>query len=407
QRDPAGVPPHHLDDERAPVRLRRRVQAIDRLHGDVHRGVESEGVVGGAEVVVDRLRDADHLEPMLVELRRHAQRVLAADRDQRRDREVARVLLEQLAAALALGGVGAGRVEEGPAARQDPAYALHIERRAVAFERAPPAVTEPDEVVAVDRHTLAHHCPDHRVQSGAVAAARQHSNAHARLLVGSWSRPSAWPADRLRSTPGQPPTSVRASESTGAIIDWPTQAPSSAVVEQGAHRSALQRNDGGVRHARASFGTGAGAPAAHDTPPARTHFATARSRAAAARSATRFTVREHRSGTLAPAACTTSVATEAAAEPRHAPRSAAVAHAVHPRLTQEGAGGGAPHVRASLRGVAPGRRGVGQVGSHAATRRPAARTSPGAASASVCPHASGAAWPPWATRITAPSLKAT
>ena len=41
------------------VRLRRRVQAIDCVAGDLYRGVEPEGLVGAADVVVDRLRDAE------------------------------------------------------------------------------------------------------------------------------------------------------------------------------------------------------------------------------------------------------------------------------------------------------------------------------------------------------------
>jgi hypothetical protein len=56
QRDPAGVPAHDLDDQRAVVRLGGGVQPVDRLHRDVDRGVEAEGEVGGVEVVVDRLR---------------------------------------------------------------------------------------------------------------------------------------------------------------------------------------------------------------------------------------------------------------------------------------------------------------------------------------------------------------
>ena len=43
--------------------LGRRVQAVDRLAGDVQRGIEPERHVGGAEVVVDRLRHADHVQP--------------------------------------------------------------------------------------------------------------------------------------------------------------------------------------------------------------------------------------------------------------------------------------------------------------------------------------------------------
>ena len=77
---------------------------VDRLGGDVDGGVEAEGVVGAVQVVVDRLRDADDGQAVLgVELRGDAERVLAADRDERVE------LLEGLAdafdAALELVGV--------------------------------------------------------------------------------------------------------------------------------------------------------------------------------------------------------------------------------------------------------------------------------------------------------------
>ena len=65
QRDPAGVPAHHLDDHDAVVRLGRRVQAVDRLGRDRDGGVEPERVVGAVEVVVDRLRHADDGEAVL------------------------------------------------------------------------------------------------------------------------------------------------------------------------------------------------------------------------------------------------------------------------------------------------------------------------------------------------------
>ena len=64
--DPAGVAAHHLDDQHPVVAVGGGVQAVDRLHRDVDRGVEAEGVVGGAEVVVDRLRHADDVHAVLV-----------------------------------------------------------------------------------------------------------------------------------------------------------------------------------------------------------------------------------------------------------------------------------------------------------------------------------------------------
>ena len=59
ERNPAGVAPHHLDDDDAPVRFGRRVQAIDRVGGKRHRRVETEAVRRADDVVVDGFRDAD------------------------------------------------------------------------------------------------------------------------------------------------------------------------------------------------------------------------------------------------------------------------------------------------------------------------------------------------------------
>ena len=60
--DPAGVAAHHLDDHDAVVRLGGRVQPVDRFGRDGDRRVEAERVVRAGEVVVDRLRHADHGE---------------------------------------------------------------------------------------------------------------------------------------------------------------------------------------------------------------------------------------------------------------------------------------------------------------------------------------------------------
>ena len=82
-REPARVASHDLDDHHAVVRLRGGVQAVDRLGRDRDGGVEAERLVGRREVVVDRLRHADHGQAVLdVQPCGDAERVLAADRDQ-------------------------------------------------------------------------------------------------------------------------------------------------------------------------------------------------------------------------------------------------------------------------------------------------------------------------------------
>ena len=54
------VAAHHLDEHHAVVRLGRGRQPVERVGHDVDRGLEAEGLLGRGEVVVDRLRYADH-----------------------------------------------------------------------------------------------------------------------------------------------------------------------------------------------------------------------------------------------------------------------------------------------------------------------------------------------------------
>ena len=74
--------------------------------------------------------------------------------------------------------VGPRRAEDGPAARQDAADRLDVERDGVPLERPAPAVAEPDELEPVLRYPLADHGPDHCVQPGAVPASGEHSDSH-------------------------------------------------------------------------------------------------------------------------------------------------------------------------------------------------------------------------------------
>ena len=184
QRDPAGVPAHHLDDQHPVVRLGGRVQPVDRLHRDVDRGVEAEGEVGAGEVVVDRLRDADDVDAEVGELGGDAEGVLAADRDQRVDPVGREVVLDPLDAAVDLERVGARGLQDRAAARQDAADLVDAERGGQVLQRPAPAVEEADELEAVLPDALADDGPDDGVQAGAVAAAGQHSHAHASRLLG-------------------------------------------------------------------------------------------------------------------------------------------------------------------------------------------------------------------------------
>ncbi len=163
-------------------RLGGGVQAVDRVAGDLHGGVEPERHVGAAEVVVDRLRHADHRQAVLgVQARRGAQRVLAADRDQPVEVERVEVLARSARRpSSCLNGLVRDEPQDRPATRQDPARRLDRELLVGVLERAAPAVAEADDGVPVAVDPLAHDGADHGVQPGTVAASGEHPDPHSR-----------------------------------------------------------------------------------------------------------------------------------------------------------------------------------------------------------------------------------
>ena len=183
------MPAHHLDDHDAVVRLGGRVQAVDRLGRDRDRGVEPERVVGAVQVVVDRLRDADDREGVLrVQLRGDAERVLAADRDER----VELLALERrehlLDPAFDLVRVRARRAEDRPAPGQDPRDLAPAERLDDPVDEPAPALPHGGDLPAAVERPPRHRADD-RVQPRAVAAAGEdseprHSASLRRVRVG-------------------------------------------------------------------------------------------------------------------------------------------------------------------------------------------------------------------------------
>src|SRR3954466_4464624 len=109
------------------MRLRRRGQPVDGVDRDLHRRVEAERVVGGAEVVVDGLRYADNTQTVFGELGRHTERVFATDRDEPVDAQRREVGLDPLDAALDLDRVGPRGAEDRATTREDAARGADVE----------------------------------------------------------------------------------------------------------------------------------------------------------------------------------------------------------------------------------------------------------------------------------------
>lgn len=174
QRDPSGVTAHHLEHHAPLVRVAGGAQPVDRLGGDLDGGVETEGVVGGVDVVVDGLGYPDDRDAVLEEPLRRRRGALSADRDHAVDTEVLEYLLDVLRAAVGLGV----RAESTGAQDGSTLVGQTTDHRAVeiddvAVDQSVPAVAETDELLAVDRLPLEDRSADHRVQPRAVTPGRQ------------------------------------------------------------------------------------------------------------------------------------------------------------------------------------------------------------------------------------------
>jgi hypothetical protein len=67
-------------------------EAVDHLNRARDAGAETDAVVGARYVVVHSFGDADNLEPFFVEANTVAERVIAADGDERVDTEPGKIV---------------------------------------------------------------------------------------------------------------------------------------------------------------------------------------------------------------------------------------------------------------------------------------------------------------------------
>src|SRR2546427_409531 len=91
----------------------------ERVAGDRGLGIEADAEVRLRQVVVHGLRHADDRDALLVEPLRHAQRVVAADRDERVEAEPADAVEDGAPARVILSWIGAGGPEDRAALAED------------------------------------------------------------------------------------------------------------------------------------------------------------------------------------------------------------------------------------------------------------------------------------------------
>ncbi|CAB4851613.1 unannotated protein [freshwater metagenome] len=113
-----------------------------------------------------------------MELCRDAEGVFSADGDEGIDPERGEVGLDPVDPTLDLHGVRAARTQDRAPAGEDTADLGDSELGGEPLEGALPAITEAQEVVAVLGDTLAHDGTDDRVESGAIPASGEYSDAH-------------------------------------------------------------------------------------------------------------------------------------------------------------------------------------------------------------------------------------
>ena len=279
--DPARVAAHHLHDHDPVVRLRRRVEPVDRLGRDEDRGIEAEGVVGRREVVVDRLRHSHDRELVLrVEPGGDAERVLAADRHQRVEALGAEVLEDALDAAVEAERVRPRRADDRPAARQEPRDLARPERRKEPVDEPAPALEDADHLVPARERPPRDRAND-GVQAGTISASCEHSHAHGRLILGHGRRGSAASLATISASAARSPSSSSTTPLSRRSPSGVTATKTTRRLEGSSSRRtrprASLRATSSVMLLGASARRSASSPSVARSPPSRPVFTASRS----------------------------------------------------------------------------------------------------------------------------------
>src|SRR5450830_1314744 len=153
------------------------LQPSRSVEGNIHCRVESECEVRSREIIVHRLRNADHLDAQRCKLRGYTQRIVPADRDdsiQTQGRDVGNSLLDKSGV---LEWVGPRRPQDGATTVDDLVDADQVKGLCLTRQQSLPAFNDTDTLVSVvDRSE--HRTAYRRVEPGTIPTARQDSDFH-------------------------------------------------------------------------------------------------------------------------------------------------------------------------------------------------------------------------------------
>ena len=213
QRDPARMAAHHLDDHHPVVGLSAVVWSRSIASVAICTAVSKPKVmsVPPRSLSIVFGTPSTRQAVLVVQARRRAQRVLAADRDQPVEVERVEVLADALDARRLLERVrpracaGSCRRAAGSRGRLDRQLVVGV------LERPAPAVAEADDRVPVAVDPLAHDRPDHGVEPRAVASAGENPDAHGRDDTRARQNHPAWRPRAYSKPAGGFPQAPRAS----------------------------------------------------------------------------------------------------------------------------------------------------------------------------------------------------
>ena len=186
--DPSGMSPHHLEDHHPLMAGSGGVEPIEGVGGGRHGRIEAEGERRGAEIVVDRLRNADDGHACLVALLRDRQRAVTADAHQAADPQLLegrRRRLEELRVDRhpvvlphqCRESAGVRGTEDRPPLGEDVGNERRIERHPSDRVDEPLVPTEEAEALVAETMGALHHRTDDGVEARAIPASGEDADA--------------------------------------------------------------------------------------------------------------------------------------------------------------------------------------------------------------------------------------